>query len=66
MGVNYGADRLRFPAPVLVNSKVRAGAELLALIPLEAGSKVVTRVTVEIDGRAKPACVVETVSLLVP
>jgi len=66
MGVNYGADRLRFPSPVPVDSKVRAGVELLSVTRTGAGHQVLARVTVERDGGDKPACVVDTVSLLVP
>ncbi|MGW2666418.1 MaoC family dehydratase [Nocardia tengchongensis] len=66
MGINYGANKVRFPAPVPVNSRVRAGVELVSLTPASTGFQLVTRVTVEIDGAAKPACVVEHVALLVP
>jgi acyl dehydratase len=66
MGVNYGANRLRFPSPVPVDSKVRAGVELLSVTPAGGGYQVVARVTVERDGGDKPACVVDTVSVLVP
>ena len=66
MGVNYGADRLRFPSPVPVASKVRAGVELLSVTPTSGGYQVVARVTVERDGGDKPACVVDAVSVLVP
>ncbi|MEV0338440.1 MaoC family dehydratase [Nocardia sp. NPDC050713] len=66
MGVNYGANKVRFPAPVPVGSRLRAGAELISLAPGTLGYQAVTRVTVEIDGAAKPACVAETVAVLVP
>ena len=66
MGVNYGANKLRFPAPVPVDSRVRAGVELLQVTPGGGGYQVVTRVTVEREGGDKPACVVDTVSILVP
>jgi acyl dehydratase len=66
MGVNYGANKLRFPAPVPVDSRVRAGVELLEVVPGGDGYQVVTRVTVEREGGDKPACVVDTVSVLVP
>ena len=64
MGVNYGADKLRFPAPVPVNSKVRAGVELLSVAPRPAGHQVKARVTIEREGGAKPVCVVDTVSIV--
>lgn len=65
MGVNYGANRLRFPAPVPVDSKVRAGVELLSVEPGGGGHMVTAKVTVEREGGDKPVCVVETVSLVV-
>ncbi|GAA3649394.1 MaoC family dehydratase [Nocardioides ginsengisoli] len=66
MGVNYGANKLRFPAPVPVDSRVRAGVELLSVAPGAGGYQLVTRVTVEREDGDKPACVVDTVSVLVP
>ncbi|MCU7825962.1 MaoC family dehydratase [Kitasatospora sp. DSM 101779] len=66
MGVNYGANKLRFPSPVPVDSRVRAGVELLSVVPGGGGHQATVRVTVELEGGAKPACVVETVSILVP
>ncbi|MEU4412962.1 MaoC family dehydratase [Nocardia salmonicida] len=65
MGVNYGANKLRFPAPVPVDSKVRAGVELLSVKPGGGGHLVTAQVTVERAGGDKPVCVVETVSLVV-
>jgi acyl dehydratase len=64
MGVNYGANKVRFPAPVPVDSRIRAGVELLSITAVPFGHQVVERVTVEIEGGDKPACVVETVTLL--
>ncbi|MQA63188.1 MAG: dehydratase [Actinophytocola sp.] len=66
MGVNYGANKVRFPAPVPVGSRVRAGVELLELTHGKAGAQVTSRVTIELEGGDKPACVVETVSVMVP
>jgi acyl dehydratase len=66
MGVNYGADRLRFPAPVVVGSQVRAGVELLSVTPGPENYRVVERVTVELADGGKPACVVDAVSIVVP
>ncbi|WP_067139057.1 MaoC family dehydratase [Microtetraspora malaysiensis] len=66
MGINYGCDRVRFPAPVPVGSRVRAGVELVSLTPGPRGVRAVARVTVEREGSDKPACVVETVTVLVP
>ena len=62
MGVNYGTDRVRFPAPLMVGSMVRAGAELVAVTEIEGGVQTVVRATVEIEGMEKPACVVDSLS----
>jgi len=67
MGVNYGVDRVRFPAPVRVGSRVRARGELVEAAPQKDGSvQAKIRVTVEIEGDAKPACVAETLSRFYP
>ena len=66
MAVNYGANRLRFPAPVKVDSRVRAGVEILSVAPASSGYHVVNRVSIGVEHQLKPACVVEAVSLLVP
>ncbi|MGM1058506.1 MaoC family dehydratase, partial [Saccharothrix sp. Mg75] len=65
MGVNYGLNKVRFPSPVTVGSRVRAGAELTEVADTAQGKQAVVKVTVEIDGHPKPACVAETVVLLV-
>jgi acyl dehydratase len=65
MGINYGANRVRFPSAVPVDSKLRAGVELLSVEPNGNGHKLTSRVTVEREGYDKPACVVDTVSILV-
>jgi acyl dehydratase len=67
MGINYGADRLRFPAPVPVGSRVRGSAELLEVEKQKDGSfQAKIRVTVEIEGSERPACVIETISRYYP
>jgi len=65
MGVNYGSNKVRFPSPVPVGSRVRAGAELLELTRDPRGAQATVRVTIEREGADKPACVAETVSVLV-
>ncbi|MGX2998101.1 MaoC family dehydratase [Streptomyces sp. JNUCC 64] len=68
LGLNYGSDRVRFPAPVPVGSRLRATVEPLGVrdVPPVAGGtsgvQVVTLVTVEREGGGKPVCVAETVS----
>ncbi len=66
MGINYGANKLRFPAPVPVGSRLRAGVELVSVTPGRNGYQVLSHVTVERKGGDKPVCVVETVALMVP
>ena len=63
MGINYGVNRVRFPQPVVVGSRLRASATLTAAdqLPGGVGVQAVITVTVEIEGQAKPACVVESV-----
>ena len=62
MGINYGTDRVRFPSPVTVGSSVRLGAELLDVTEIEGGVQTVIRLTVEIEGGERPACVVDSLS----
>jgi acyl dehydratase len=67
MGVNYGCDRVRFPAPVRVGSRVRGVGEVVAAEEVKGGAVQVTvRVTVEIEGGERPACVVDTISRFIP
>ncbi|GAA4385439.1 MaoC family dehydratase [Tsukamurella soli] len=65
MGINYGSNKIRFPSIVPVDSRVRAGVELVSVEPSGPGYSVIARVTIELDGGAKPACVAETVSVVV-
>ncbi|MFD9736224.1 MaoC family dehydratase [Umezawaea sp. NPDC059074] len=65
MGVNYGLNKVRFPSPVVVGSRVRAGAEIVDVVDFPPGKQAVVKVTVEIDGNPKPGCVAETVVLFV-
>ncbi|WP_328418541.1 MaoC family dehydratase [Micromonospora sp. NBC_00389] len=66
MGVNYGSNKVRFPSPVPVGSRIRAGAELVELTRGPNGAQATVRITIERDGGDKPVCVAETVSVLVP
>lgn len=61
VGINYGLDRLRFPAPVPVGSRVRVVGEVLAVDSIAGGFQVSSRVTFEIEGGTKPACVADMV-----
>ena len=62
MGVNYGLNRVRFPAPVPSGSRIRAHMKLLSYEPIDGGAQLVMEVTMERDGGDKPVCVAETVS----
>lgn len=62
MGVNYGSDRVRFPAPVPVGSRVRGHGLILRVEALGEAVQVVVRLSVEIEGQSRPGCVVDTIS----
>ncbi|GAA3202007.1 MaoC family dehydratase [Microbacterium terregens] len=66
MSINYGLNRVRFPAAVPVDSRIRLSATLESLTPVSLGHQLVITGTVEIHGLTKPGCVVESVVLLVP
>ena len=62
MGVNYGLNRVRFPAPVRAGSRLRGRFRLLSYEPLAGGAQLTVESTIELEGSAKPACVAESVS----
>ncbi len=62
MGVNYGVDKIRFPSPVPVGSRVRAGAELVEVSDVPGGLQTLVRITIEVEGASKPACVIDSLS----
>lgn len=65
MGINYGLDRVRFPSPVPVGSRVRARSTIISCDRVgDTGVHMVSRVTIEVEGSEKPACVADTVSRL--
>ena len=64
--VNVGADRLRFLAPVKVGSRIRGVGEIVGVEEVKGGIQSIVRVTVEIEGSDKPACVVDTISRYFP
>lgn len=66
MGVNYGCNKARFPAPVPVGSRLRGGCELVSAEEVKGGVQAVIRVTVDIEGNERPACVVDTISRFYP
>ena len=59
MAVNYGAGKVRFPSPVPVGSKLRAGVELIGVEDVKGGVQVEMKLTFEVEGAAKPSCVAE-------
>jgi acyl dehydratase len=59
MGVNYGTDRVRFPAPLPVGSQWRGGGEIVEVTEVPGGLQVKTKCTIEVQGSEKPACVAE-------
>ncbi len=67
LGVNYGWNKVRFPAPVPAGSKVRATAQVVSVDELEGGwLQVLTRFTLEVEGSEKPCCVAESVGRALP
>jgi acyl dehydratase len=62
MGINYGLDRVRFPAPVPVGSRIRARVRLDAVDEVAGGIQVKRTVTMEVEGSEKPAMVAETLT----
>jgi acyl dehydratase len=61
MGINYGLNRVRFPSPVPVGSRLRGRFRLLSYEPIEGGAQLVTEVTMEREDSTKPVCVAESI-----
>ena len=66
MGVNYGTEKVRFPAAVTEGSTLRATGEIISAEESGGGVKVVVRMTLAADGAERPACVVDMISLFYP
>ncbi|MDG2046689.1 MAG: MaoC family dehydratase [Halioglobus sp.] len=66
MGINYGCEKVRFPAAVPVGSRIRGGGEIISAEEVKGGVQVVVRMTIEIDGGDRPACVLDTISRFSP
>jgi acyl dehydratase len=62
MAINYGLEKVRFPGPVPVGSRIRGRVVLVAVTDVPGGLQVNRQVTIEVEGREKPAMVAETVS----
>jgi acyl dehydratase len=63
--LNYGLNKVRFPRPVLVGSRIRAWATITGLPTVGTGRQLTVEYTIEVEHQEKPACVAETVVLLV-
>ena len=66
MGVNYGCEKVRFPAAVPVGSRIRGGGEVMGVEEVKGGVQVVVRMTIEIEGSGRPACIIDTISRFFP
>ena len=67
MGVNYGVNKVRFPSPVPAGSRIRATGELVEAEDVKGGGvQAIVRMTIAIEGKDKPACVVDTISRFYP
>jgi acyl dehydratase len=64
--LNYGVNKVRFPSPVRVGSRIRSRVVMGEVTDLPTGTQLTFRHTIEVDGQDKPACVAETVMLLLP
>jgi acyl dehydratase len=62
MSVNYGLNRVRFPAPVPVGSRLRGHFKLMNFEPIPGGAQIIVEVTSEREGHSKPVCVAESVA----
>jgi acyl dehydratase len=65
-GINYGSDKVRFTNMVPVNSKVRARQKMLSAEPKGGGMQIRNEFTIEIEGKDRPACIAETISIVYP
>ena len=63
-GINYGLNKVRFPAPLPVGGKVRMSAKLAGVEPIQGGAQVTLELTFELEGTEKPVCVAESLARL--
>ncbi|MFC0451440.1 MaoC family dehydratase [Rhodococcus jostii] len=66
MGINYGSNKVRFPAPAPVGSRIRAAVDIANVDTVPSGVQVVTALTIEREDADKPVCIAEIVSIYVP
>jgi acyl dehydratase len=64
--VNYGLNKLRYPEPVLCGSRVRARTAVQSVAEVKEGAQIIYLLTIEIEGKKKPACVAEQVVRVYP
>ncbi len=64
MAINYGLGKVRFPAPVPVGSRIRARETLASVTEAKGGLQVIRSITIELEGKQRPACVAEMIGLL--
>ncbi|WGY03609.1 MaoC family dehydratase [Nocardioides sp. QY071] len=64
--LNYGVNKVRFPAPLLVGKRIRLHVRMGEVVDIPSGKQLTVHHTIEIEDEAKPACVAETVVLLLP
>jgi acyl dehydratase len=64
--LNYGVNKVRFPNPVRVGSRIRSRVTINAVVDIPAGKQLTVGHVIEVEGEDKPACVAETVVLLLP
>lgn len=64
--LNYGVNKVRFPNPLLVGKRIRLHVKMGEVVDIPSGKQLTVQHTIEIEGEDKPACVAETVVLLLP
>jgi acyl dehydratase len=64
--LNYGVNKARFPNPLMVGKRIRSHVQISEVTDLPSGLQLIVKHTIEIEDEAKPACVAETVVLLLP
>jgi acyl dehydratase len=66
MGINYGLDKVRFPSVVLAGTRIRGRGELISATEIAGGIQSIIRLSVDVEGGEKPACVAEAISRWYP
>ena len=66
MGVNYGCDKVRFPSAVKIGSRIRGIGKIMKVEEIKGAYQVTYRITIEIEGQARPACVADKIARYYP